>query len=87
MVLVAAAAFLFAGRTAGATFNWTLGANQAGDWSVASNWSAKVPGSVNYANIVNGGTSTITLPGAACYQLALGNSTASGNVVMASGQL
>ena len=71
----------------GATYSWTLPANQAGDWSVASNWTGALPTSSDSAYIANGGKATITLPGATCSQLFLGGQGGSGSIQMTGGLL
>jgi len=80
---------LLAAPLAGADDTWTLPAGQAGDWSVATNWTAGEPTSSSVAYIINGGTATITKTGAVCSSLYLGdpNSSNVGNVQMSGGGL
>ena len=63
--------------------NWSV---QSGDWSVGANWGGKLPGSGDTAQIANGGTATITLPGATCDVLGVGGAQ-SGSLQMTSGSL
>ncbi len=77
----------FAQVARGATYSWQT---SAGDWSVASNWSASaVPTASDIAFIADGGTASITLPGAACQYLFLGdpNSANAGTIAMSGGSL
>ena len=62
---------------------------QSGDWSVASNWGGSAPGYSDDAYIINGGTAAITLTGAICNNLYLGdpNSANSGTIQMSGGNL
>ena len=83
----AAIVMLLAAPLAGANVTWTLPPNQSGDWSLASNWTAGLPTSSSTAYIVNGGTATITLPGAVCGTLSLGNSAGAGTIQMTGGSL
>lgn len=69
-VYLAAVLLLFPMTTAWGQ-NWVLPADKTGDWSVASNWNAGVPTSSSTVSISNGGTVTITLPGAAYANLTL----------------
>jgi autotransporter-associated beta strand protein len=61
----------------------------AGDWSIGSNWGqSAAPTAGEYAYIDNGGTATITQPGATCGNLFLGASGGvSGNVQLTAGAL
>ena len=43
-----------------------------GDWSVAAHWGGTLPGTADGAWIANGGTATISKPGATCDWLYLG---------------
>jgi autotransporter-associated beta strand protein len=69
-----------------ATYAWAV---SSGDWSVAGNWGGTLPTSSDNAFIINGGTATISLPGAACNNFYLGdsNSTKTGTVQMSAGSL
>jgi autotransporter-associated beta strand protein len=85
--LAAVAVLLFAPPGArAASYSWAV---SSGTWSVASNWGGHRPTSSDNAYIINGGTATITLPGAACYYLYLGNPRGSntGTIQMPSGSL
>jgi autotransporter-associated beta strand protein len=53
--------------------NWNVPPGQIGDWSVAGNWTGGLPTSSSTVNIGNGGTVTVTLPGAVYANLALSN--------------
>ena len=62
----------------------------SGDWSLASNWNGTLlPTVTDNAYVINGGTAAITVPGAVCQNLYLGdpNSTNSGTVQMSGGNL
>ncbi len=59
----------------------------SGDWSIASNWGGVLPGVNDAAYVVNGGTASITQPGATCNSLLLGNLSGSGAVAMTGGGL
>jgi hypothetical protein len=84
LLLATASVVLMAGHATGAIVEWSLPSGQSGDWSVASNWNTGfVPVSVNTVYILNAGTATITLSGAACNQLAINR----GYIQMASGSL
>lgn len=87
--LAAAAAYLlWSSPATAANVSWTLPAGQAGDWSIASNWSGgTVPTSTSNGYILNGGTTTVTFIGATCDTLSLGGSGGTGTVQMASGGL
>ena len=69
-----------------ATYYWSA---TSGDWSQAINWGGTTPGSLDTAYISNGGTAAITLPGAVCNSLYVGdpNSTNSGTIQMSAGSL
>ena len=57
-----------------ADVTWTLSPGQSGDWSTASNWGgALLPTGTDDAYIINGGTTAITLSGAVCQDLYLGD--------------
>ena len=71
----------------GDSYYWSVA---SGDWSLASNWGGiSLPTDVENAYVVNGGTTAITLPGAVCYSLYLGdpNSAGNGTIQMSSGNL
>ena len=87
-LLLSAASVVFVAATGNAAFvSWTLPAGQTGDWSIGSNWSSgTAPGSNDYPYIENGGTATVTLPGAACYELFLGEN-GPGSLQITSGSL
>jgi autotransporter-associated beta strand protein len=68
----------------GATYSWQAAQD---DWSVASSWGGVLPSRSDYAYITNGGTASITLSGASCYSLSLGNGAGSGNVQLTGGVL
>ena len=53
--------------------NWNVPPGQIGDWSVAANWTGGLPTSSSTVNVSNGGTVTVTLPGAVYANLALSN--------------
>jgi len=86
--LAAVAVLLFAppGVRAATYSSWAV---SSGDWSVAQNWGGTLPTSSYGAYVINGGTAAITLPGAACNYLYLGdpNSTNAGTVQMSAGSL
>jgi hypothetical protein len=84
-----AAVVLMAALPVRADVYWTLSPSQTGDWSMASNWGGTAPTSSVNAYIINGGTATITLPGATCNCLYLGdpNSTNAGTIQMSGGSL
>ncbi len=69
------------------TTNWVLPPGQLDDWSNPSNWDSGVPTSNTNVYIANGGTATISLPGAVCEYLTVGNSSGSGTVQMTDGSL
>ena len=54
---------------------------------MAGNWGGTLPTLSDSANIVNGGTATIILPGAQCNSLCLGSSNSSGTIQMPGGSL
>ncbi len=78
------AAILGATVARGASYSWQV---SSGTWSIASNWGGTVPGSSDFAYIVNGGTADITQPGATCGTLSLGSSAGGGTVLMTAGSL
>ncbi len=69
-----------------ASYNWAVA---SGDWLTASNWGGTLPTGSDNAYIVNGGTAAVTLSGAVCQSLYLGDpgSTQSGTVQMSGGDL
>ena len=67
--------------------DWALSPGQTGDWSVASNWDGGLPTSQYSALIMNGGTATVTQPGATCNTLYLGSGAGSGEVDINAGSL
>ncbi len=67
--------------------NWTVPLGQAGDWSAPGNWTSGVPTASTTAYITNGGTATVTLPGATYNQLWLDGAAGSGALNMISGSL
>ncbi len=75
-----------ASQAQGSSYSWSV---QSGDWLTATNWGGTTPGTADTAYIINGGTAAITLPGAACNTLYLGdpNSTNSGTIQMSGGSL
>jgi autotransporter-associated beta strand protein len=81
---VVAGALLIASPVVAATYTWQA---SQGDWSVASNWGGTLPTSAGLAYIANGGTANVTLSGATCGTLALGDSGGSGNLQMSGGSL
>ena len=68
----------------GASCSWQV---PSGDWSAASNWGGTLPASSDAAYIVNGGTTTVTQPGAVCGTLSLGSGAGSGSLQMTGGSL
>ena len=60
---------------------------QSGDWSTSANWSGGLPTSSGTADIVDGGTASVTTTGDICNTLLLGNTAGSGFVQMTSGAL
>ena len=73
-----------------ATYTWA-DPSTTGDWSATASWGGIVPTGADYAYIANGGTANITLPGATCLNLYVGNTgavgTGSGYVNMTAGTL
>ena len=69
-LIVARISFLASPVASGASYYWQV---SSGDWFVASNWGGIALGSNDYAYVIDGGTATITLSGAECYELSLGN--------------
>src|SRR5262249_50101187 len=68
-----------------ATYSWNV---PSGDWSIDTNWSGAVPSNDDMAIVSNGGTASVTLPGATCNSLSLGDAAAStGFVQMTDGSL
>ena len=57
------------------------------DWSTAANWSGGLPTSSGTADIVNGGTASVTTTGDACWCLSLGSTAGSGAIQMTGGSL
>jgi hypothetical protein len=66
---------------------WTLPADQAGDWSVASNWGGTLPTSNDNAFIANGGTAIINSTGSICNNLYVGTADGRGYIQMLGGYL
>jgi hypothetical protein len=64
-----------------ATYNWAVA---SGNWSNSANWGGALPTSNDTANIVNGGTASITMT-VQFGSLSLGSSTGSGTVIMTGG--
>ena len=82
-----AGALLLARAASGQSGNdyyWTV---PAGDWSVAANWGGTLPTSADAATIDNGGTATISLPGAQAYGLSVGDWPGPGAVKIVAGSL
>ena len=74
-------------QACGASYSWAV---FSGDWSVASNWGGTaLPSSSDNAYVINGGTANITLAGAVCNYLYLGDpsSTNAGTIQMSSSSL
>jgi hypothetical protein len=84
--LAAATVFAFAASQAQGSVSWSA---TSGDWSVSTDWSGGVPTSSATVYVINGGTAAITLPGATCAALYLGdpNSANSGTIQMTGGSL
>ncbi|MGA2254512.1 MAG: hypothetical protein ABSG53_07620, partial [Thermoguttaceae bacterium] len=80
-VLAAVAILLVAAPQAQADVTWST---SSGNWSVSSNWGGNLPGPSDEAYIINGGIAVITVSGAVCNDLYLGdaNSANSGTVQM-----
>ena len=75
--LAAAAILLLSSSPARADITWTL--TTTGDWSSGGNWSGGVvPTATDNADILNGGTATISQTGDVCNILSLGNTAGSG---------
>jgi T5SS/PEP-CTERM-associated repeat protein len=75
---------LSAGAVQASDISWAVA---AGDWSVAGNWGGTLPGSGDVAHISNNGTASITLNGAGCGTLLLGDGPGTGTVQMTGGSL
>ena len=83
--LLRAIVLVFSATSANAAVNWNV---VTGDWGTASNWDLnRLPTTAEVASIANGRTSTITLPGATCQSLLLGDTTGSGAIQMNGGSL
>jgi hypothetical protein len=80
---------MFAAAPLLADVYWTLPAGQVGAWATPANWGGTLPQSSDTAYVINGGTAAITLPGAVCSELYLGdpNSANSGTIQMSGGGL
>jgi autotransporter-associated beta strand protein len=86
--LLAIAMLLVIASSVCADISWVHPAGQTGDWFVPSNWGGRLPNSSEYVYINNGGTASISNPGAVSGHLGVGSGMPNGNCVLsASGVL